>query len=192
MPHLIHRAIRWVFYRILERFGIPLRDQSTGKLIARVLVLPSRGRLRILGLPDYQPIRISPRFLTPGIFQSIALQAELLPFPDEPACLAAEKSLQAHGVIPRRYFYPAVDSYAICRKSAIAYDSEGQMNNSESAIRHPPSAIRAAGASPSAISHSPSAIATQVALRILCLPLYWKLAEDDIRRIAGILIANSE
>jgi dTDP-4-amino-4,6-dideoxygalactose transaminase len=94
-------------------------------------------------------------------------------FPDEPACLAAEKSLQAHGIIPRRYFHPAVDSFSICRNSAIASHSEGQINDGESAISHPPSAI-----------------ATDVASRILCLPLYWKLPGAEIRRIAGILIAT--
>jgi hypothetical protein len=79
------RGLRWLFYRCLRWLGTPLRDPHTGKLIARILILPWRGRLRILGLPDYQPIRITPRFIKPGLFQSIALEAELLSFPDEPS-----------------------------------------------------------------------------------------------------------
>jgi hypothetical protein len=82
---LHHRAIRWLFYRCLRWLGIPLRDSHTGAILARVLILPWRGRLRIFGLPDYQPIRITPRFIKPGLFQSIALQAELLPFPNAPS-----------------------------------------------------------------------------------------------------------
>jgi dTDP-4-amino-4,6-dideoxygalactose transaminase len=95
-------------------------------------------------------------------------------FPNETACLAAENTLQAHGIVPRRYFHPAVDSYAICRNSGNASNSRGQMNDDESSI-----------------SYSPSAIATQVASRILCLPLYWKLPEDEIRRIAGTLLVHN-
>jgi dTDP-4-amino-4,6-dideoxygalactose transaminase len=100
-------------------------------------------------------------------------------FPDESACVAAEKLLQTHCVIPRRYFYPAVDSYAIC----CPHDSKKRTGNSEGIMADGESAIRY---SQSAIRHSP--FATNVASRILCLPLYWKLEENEIHRIARLLL----
>lgn len=77
-------------------------------------------------------------------------------FESEPQLLAAEKNLQENAIVPRRYFYPSVNTYR-----AIVPDAPAMP------------------------------VSEDIASRILCLPLYWKLAEDDIRRIAGILLANS-
>jgi dTDP-4-amino-4,6-dideoxygalactose transaminase len=95
-------------------------------------------------------------------------------FPDESACLVAENTLQAHGIVPRRYFHPAVDSYAICRMTGIGPDSQGMRTNNERTISYPPSAI-----------------AAHVASRILCLPLYWKLPENELQRIVRLLFMDS-
>lgn len=73
-------------------------------------------------------------------------------FPTEAGLLEAERRLQADGIVPRRYFYPSVNTL-----KAIVPD----------APRMP--------------------VSEDVASRILCLPLYWKLDEGTIIRICNIL-----
>lgn len=73
-------------------------------------------------------------------------------FESESQLLVAEKKLQANGIVPRRYFYPSVNTYrAIVPDAPVMPVSE------------------------------------DVASRILCLPLYWKLTEQDVRLIARAL-----
>lgn len=76
-------------------------------------------------------------------------------FESEPQLLAAEKNLQENAIVPRRYFYPSVNTYR-----AIVPDAPAMP------------------------------VSEDLASRILCLPLYWKLTEQDVRRIAVLLGAN--
>jgi dTDP-4-amino-4,6-dideoxygalactose transaminase len=73
-------------------------------------------------------------------------------FPTEADLLEAERRLQAEGVVPRRYFYPSVNTL----KAIVPY-----------------------------APHMP--VSENVASRILCLPLYWKLDEETIIRICNII-----
>lgn len=81
----LQRALRWVFYRGLGLLGIPLRDVESGRVLARILPWPHRGRLRLFGLPDFLPIQLLPRLEPPRTLQSISLEARLQPLPDEPS-----------------------------------------------------------------------------------------------------------
>ena len=72
-------------------------------------------------------------------------------------------SSQANNIIPRRYFYPAVDSYTALYK----YAPHSKLSTRD--------------------SRRSTMLASSLASRILCLPLYWKLPEDDMRRIATLV-----
>ena len=73
-------------------------------------------------------------------------------FCDEKQLIKVEKQLVAQGIVPRRYFYPSVNTL-----SAIVPDA-------------------------------PSIpVSEDIASRILCLPLYWKLEDQSIDRICGIV-----
>lgn len=75
-------------------------------------------------------------------------------FSSEALLLKVEQRLQADGIIPRRYFYPSVNTY-----TAI-------------------------------VRYQPMPVSEDVSRRILCLPLYYVLAEDDIGRCCeGVLDA---
>lgn len=75
-------------------------------------------------------------------------------FRDEKQLIEAEKHLVAQGIVPRRYFYPSVNTLR-----AIVPDAPSMP------------------------------ISEDVASRILCLPLYWKLEDQSIDRICRILRA---
>lgn len=75
--------------------------------------------------------------------------------PNEAAVVAAEKKLQENGIVPRRYFYPSVNSYKAIVPSAPEMP-----------------------------------ISENIASRVLCLPLYWRLADDDLCRISAILTSG--
>lgn len=93
----------------------------------------------------------------PGItFQKLALgepNYSYFPviFKDEATVLEVEKALHAEAIYPRRYFYPAVNTFR------------------------------------NILPASRFQIAEEIAKRILCLPLYWKLADDDTRRTAEVV-----
>lgn len=75
-----------------------------------------------------------------------------LVFESEETLLRVEKKLQEEKIVPRRYFWPSVNTYR-----AI-------------------------------VDYVPMPVSEDIASRILCLPLYWKLSEDDLRRVVdGIL-----
>lgn len=73
-------------------------------------------------------------------------------FPNEDELIRAEKQLIAEGIVPRRYFYPSVNTL-----KAIVPDAP------------------------------PMPVSEDIASRILCLPLYWKLEDQSIERICGIV-----
>jgi dTDP-4-amino-4,6-dideoxygalactose transaminase len=73
-------------------------------------------------------------------------------FPSEAILLEVEQALKANNIVPRRYFYPSVNTYT----KVVAPQS--------------------------------CPISEDIALRILCLPLYYNLAEADVQRIAGIVL----
>jgi dTDP-4-amino-4,6-dideoxygalactose transaminase len=72
-------------------------------------------------------------------------------FDTEEQLLNVEKALHEAQIIPRRYFYPAVNTF-----SAI-------------------------------VSYKEMPIAENIAKRILCLPLYWKLNSEELERITKIV-----
>ena len=75
-------------------------------------------------------------------------------FPSEEALLKAEAALLKDNIVPRRYFYPSLNTYTTIVKPI-------SMPNSEF-----------------------------LADRILCLPLYFRLAEEDVVRIAETVKAS--
>lgn len=75
-------------------------------------------------------------------------------FPNEDELIRAEKQLIAEGIVPRRYFYPSVNTL-----KAIVPEAP------------------------------PMPVSEDIASRILCLPLYWKLEDQSIERICGIVRA---
>lgn len=75
-------------------------------------------------------------------------------FNSEEQLLKVEKELHEAQIIPRRYFYPAVNTY-----SAI-------------------------------VPYIEMPIAEDIAKRILCLPLYWNLDIEDLKRIISIIKIN--
>ncbi len=72
-------------------------------------------------------------------------------FESENLLLKAVEQLNAQNIIPRRYFYPSVNTYT------------------------------------KIVEYQPCPISVDISRRILCLPLYWSLSVDDIRRIANII-----
>jgi hypothetical protein len=78
----IKKLLRSALYRLVRHTGMPLIDTATGKPICRIWVLPWRGRLRIIGIPDYLPVTLEPQFV-PGLkVQSTILVATLREPPD--------------------------------------------------------------------------------------------------------------
>ena len=73
-------------------------------------------------------------------------------FPNEDELIRAEKQLITEGIVPRRYFYPSVNTL-----KAVLLDAP------------------------------PMPVSEDIASRILCLPLYWKLDDQSIERICGIV-----
>ena len=73
-------------------------------------------------------------------------------FPSEEALLRADAALQKEGIVPRRYFYPSLNTY---RKI---------------------------------VDYVPMPESERLADRILCLPLYFNLAESDVEKIAEIVL----
>jgi len=74
-------------------------------------------------------------------------------FRSEKELLDAQGALLAQQVVPRRYFYPSVNTFRAIVPDATAMP-----------------------------------ISEDVASRILCLPLYWKLPKNEIERICKILL----
>ncbi len=74
--------------------------------------------------------------------------------PSAESVLHVEKHLQAHGVFPRRYFYPSVNTYG----AIVNYQS--------------------------------MPISEDIANRILCLPLYYTLPEEDLNRIGQLMVES--
>lgn len=73
-------------------------------------------------------------------------------FPSEDITLRVEKTLNENNIFPRRYFYPAVNTYT------------------------------------KIVSYEKMPFAEDIARRILCLPLYWKLPESRIEEIATLVL----
>jgi dTDP-4-amino-4,6-dideoxygalactose transaminase len=73
-------------------------------------------------------------------------------FQSEQELLAAQSKLTQKGIVPRRYFYPSVNTLG-----AIVPD----------AMKMP--------------------ISEDIAARILCLPLYWKLQEETVARVCEVI-----
>jgi dTDP-4-amino-4,6-dideoxygalactose transaminase len=74
-------------------------------------------------------------------------------FDSEEQLLAAEQRLQANQLFPRRYFYPAVNTFDRI------------------------------------VPYVPMPLAEDIARRILCLPLYWRLRVEDVERVVAHLTA---
>lgn len=90
------------------------------------------------------------------VFQRINHSCNYSYFPiilsSEESVLHVEKQLQDHGVYPRRYFYPSVNTYEAivnCQSMPISED---------------------------------------IAKRILCLPLYYTLSEEEVNSIGRLII----
>lgn len=73
-------------------------------------------------------------------------------FRTESELLAAQSRLAKEGIVPRRYFYPSVNTFRAIVPAAP------EMPNAE-----------------------------DIASRILCLPLYWKLQEETVERVCQII-----
>lgn len=76
-------------------------------------------------------------------------------FDSEQQLLKVEKALNEAQIVPRRYFYPAVNTF----EAIVPY------------VEMP--------------------IAEDIAKRILCLPLYWNLETEDVKRIVDIIRKNN-
>lgn len=75
-------------------------------------------------------------------------------FPSEAVLLEVEQALKAHNIIPRRYFYPSVNTYT------------------------------------KVVEPQSCPISEDIALRILCLPLYFNLSMSDVDRVADIVLTT--
>jgi dTDP-4-amino-4,6-dideoxygalactose transaminase len=73
-------------------------------------------------------------------------------FQSEQELLAAQSKLTQEGIVPRRYFYPSVNTLGAIVPGALEMP-----------------------------------ISEDIAARILCLPLYWKLPESEIERVCAII-----
>lgn len=76
-------------------------------------------------------------------------------FESEELLLKTEKALVEKGFVPRRYFYPSVNTYT------------------------------------KVVNYQPCPASEDVAKRILCLPLFWKIGEENVRAIAKIVLAQT-
>ncbi len=75
-------------------------------------------------------------------------------FETEEQLLHIESILKANNIVPRRYFYPSVNTFT------------------------------------KVVSYQPCPISEDISKRILCLPLYFDLSEDEILKITELLISN--
>ncbi|MVM30119.1 aminotransferase class I/II-fold pyridoxal phosphate-dependent enzyme [Spirosoma sp. HMF4905] len=96
--------------------------------------------------------RITRPSLTPGVAYNYAYYPVV--FDSEETLLRVMETLVAQNIVPRRYFYPSLNTLPFALKSEIA---------------------------------QPCPISEDVALRVLCLPMYPDLAEEDIDRIATLV-----
>ncbi len=75
-------------------------------------------------------------------------------FPSESDTLRIIATLESNDIIPRRYFYPSVNTYT------------------------------------NIVTYQPCPISEDISRRILCLPLYYSLIEDDVSRICDIILQS--
>jgi dTDP-4-amino-4,6-dideoxygalactose transaminase len=75
-------------------------------------------------------------------------------FETEEQLLHVESVLKANNIVPRRYFYPSVNTFT------------------------------------KVVSYQPCPISEDISKRILCLPLYLDLSENDILKIIALIIRN--
>ena len=54
------RFMRSIGMKIVHRFGTTLRDAETGEVLGRVLIVPWRGRIQVIGLEE---VTVRPAFL---------------------------------------------------------------------------------------------------------------------------------
>ncbi|MFD2569429.1 DegT/DnrJ/EryC1/StrS family aminotransferase [Spirosoma soli] len=87
--------------------------------------------------------------LTPGVDYNYAYYPVV--FESEEVLLRVVDALKAQDIVPRRYFYPSLNTL------------------------------------PFSVGHQPCPISEDVALRVLCLPMYPDLEEVDVERIAMIV-----
>lgn len=96
--------------------------------------------------------RITRPTLTPGVVYNYAYYPVV--FDSEETLLRVMETLVAQNIVPRRYFYPSLNTLPF----ALVTGAE-----------------------------QPCPISEDVALRVLCLPMYPDLAEEDIDRIAALV-----
>jgi dTDP-4-amino-4,6-dideoxygalactose transaminase len=72
-------------------------------------------------------------------------------FKSEELLLKVERTLTENGFVPRRYFYPSVNTFT------------------------------------KVVDYQPCPLSEDVAKRILCLPLFWKIGDENVRKIAQIV-----
>lgn len=77
-------------------------------------------------------------------------------FETEEQLLHIESILKANNIVPRRYFYPSVNTFT------------------------------------KVVSYQPCPISEDISKRILCLPLYFDLSENEILKITELLISNQD
>ena len=77
-------------------------------------------------------------------------------FETEEQLLHIESILKANNIVPRRYFYPSVNTFT------------------------------------KVVSYQPCPISEDISKRILCLPLYFDLSEDEILKITELIISNQD
>jgi dTDP-4-amino-4,6-dideoxygalactose transaminase len=73
-------------------------------------------------------------------------------FETEAQLLDIESVLKVNAIVPRRYFYPSVNTYT------------------------------------KVVSYQPCPISEDISKRILCLPLYFDLSEDEILKIIALIV----
>ncbi|MDD2230968.1 MAG: DegT/DnrJ/EryC1/StrS family aminotransferase, partial [Candidatus Cloacimonetes bacterium] len=73
-------------------------------------------------------------------------------FPSESIALQIIAALESNEIIPRRYFYPSVNTYT------------------------------------NIVTYQPCPISEDISRRILCLPLYYNLTENDVTRVCGVIL----
>ncbi len=75
-------------------------------------------------------------------------------FPTEPALLKVKAALEANGIVPRRYFYPSLNTLPYLK------------------------------------DHTRCKVSEDVAARVLCLPLYYDLSHEDVKKISSIILSQ--
>jgi dTDP-4-amino-4,6-dideoxygalactose transaminase len=93
--------------------------------------------------------RITRPTLTPGVDYNYAYYPVV--FDSESTLLRVVDALKAQDIVPRRYFFPSLNTL------------------------------------PFSVGHQPCPVSEDVSLRVLCLPLYPSLEEEDVDRIAAIV-----